>query len=81
METTAGKTAPPKRKNGNGSSSPKAVRRAEPVGRVPERLHFSLGARVVGVVNRAIFVAAVDISVARVHLRRAFASSRILDHT
>ncbi len=38
--------------------------------RVPERLHLSLGRRAVGVVNCAIVVAAVDISAARVYLRR-----------
>ncbi len=30
----------PKQKNGNGSSSPGPVKRAEPVGCVPERLHL-----------------------------------------
>ncbi len=34
------KGVPPKRKNGNGSSSPRLVRRAEPVGCMPERLHL-----------------------------------------
>ncbi len=34
------KGVPPKRKNGIGSSSPGPVRRAEPVGCVPERLHL-----------------------------------------
>ncbi len=34
------KGAPPKRKNGIGSSFPGPVRRAEPVGCVPERLHL-----------------------------------------
>ncbi len=34
------KGVPPKRKNGIGRSSPGPVRRAEPVGCVPERLHL-----------------------------------------
>ncbi len=34
------KGVPPKRKNGIGISSPGPVRRAEPVGCVPERLHL-----------------------------------------
>ncbi len=34
------KGVPPKRKNGIGSTSPGPVRRAEPVGCVPERLHL-----------------------------------------
>ncbi len=39
-ETTAGKASPLSEKNGIGSSSPGPVRRAEPVGCVPERLHL-----------------------------------------
>ncbi len=34
------KGVPPKLKNGNGSSSSGPVRKAEPVGCVPERLHL-----------------------------------------
>ncbi len=39
-ETNAGKASPLSEKNGIGSSSPGPVRRAEPVGCVPERLHL-----------------------------------------
>ncbi len=43
------KGVPLKRKNGNGSSSPGAVRRADPVGCVPKQLHLFPGEEGVGV--------------------------------